>query len=172
MNALLNNSSTIQEIKDAAMKCGIGKEHIDDMIQMNLPVNVIRKSLALMADNVLSPRFMDHINEDMDEKEMIRVICELYTGKKKYIEKGDKVTCYRCPHRKIWYDANNYTMRLSCTCTSKRGKCVTYSSYPTYRSIKPLVQTEDTIESITQEFIDYSKRRLAPLWCPIRKDLE
>lgn len=102
--------------------------------------------------------------------EMMKTIHHLLGRDGENTEK--RVTCYDCPHRKILYDADNYTMRLSCTATSKRGKTITWTSYPTYKSINPLTQTEDTIESITEKFIDYSKRRLAPSWCPIRKELE
>ena len=82
---------------------------------------------------------------------------------------NEKITCYECPNCKIWYDEESYTMRLSCTQTSEHGKTITWASYPTYtRENGIFVKTKDTIESITEKFTDYAKRRLAPSWCKLR----
>lgn len=80
--------------------------------------------------------------------------------------------CFGCPNCKIWYDKDNYTMRMSCTASkSKNGKTITWKSYPLYEMKNGfLVQTKDTIDSITDEFIDYSKRRLSPYWCKFRRE--
>ena len=82
-----------------------------------------------------------------------------------------KQKCYGCEHCKIWYDEANYTMRLSCmNSKSKQGKTITWASYPTYiMKNGEFVQTEETIESLTKEFMDYAKRRLSPFWCKKRK---
>lgn len=88
--------------------------------------------------------------------------------KKKISE--EKITCHGCEYCKIWYDEKEYTMRLSCAKTSKRGKCITWRSYPTFVAKGGrIVKSDDTIESITEKFIDYSKRRMAPYWCYKRK---
>lgn len=82
----------------------------------------------------------------------------------------ERITCHNCQYCKIWYDKDMHTMRLSCTKTSKRGKCITWKSYPLYTKINGItVPTEDTIESITKEFEDYAKRRISPKWCEYRK---
>ena len=80
-------------------------------------------------------------------------------------------TCEGCKYCKIWYDKDEYTMRLSCTASSQHGKTITWSCYPTYKLCNgSMVQTEDTIESITERFQDYAKRRLSPSWCIYRKN--
>lgn len=84
----------------------------------------------------------------------------------------ERITCENCKYCKIWYDEKEYTMRMSCTVSSKRGKTITWKCYPTYTGKNGLlVQTEDTKESITKDFLDYAKRRLAPSWCPYRGNL-
>ena len=86
------------------------------------------------------------------------------------METKECVRCCNCKYCKIWYDKDHYTMRISCTKTSEHGKTITWKSYPTYeRRNGIMVSTKDTIESITKEFEDYSKRRLAPSWCHYRK---
>lgn len=83
---------------------------------------------------------------------------------------SERITCHNCEYCKIWYDKDTYTFRLSCTKTSKHGKTITWKSYPTFSNQNgSMVQTEDTIESLTKEFEDYAKRRLAPYWCDYRK---
>lgn len=80
-----------------------------------------------------------------------------------------KQICYNCKHCKIWYDEDSYTMRMSCMQKSKRGKTITWKSYPLYLTRNgAIIPTDDTIDSITEEFIDYSKRRLSPKWCKFR----
>ena len=81
-----------------------------------------------------------------------------------------RITCHNCKYCKIWYDKESYTMRLSCTKTSERGKTITWKSYPIYTMQNGIfVKTNDTIETITKEFEDYAKRRLSPFWCFYRK---
>ena len=77
-----------------------------------------------------------------------------------------KQRCFGCEYCKIWYDSANYTMRLSCMASkSKQGKTITWACYPTYtKEHGILVQTKDTIESITERFTDYAKRRLSQYW--------
>lgn len=86
------------------------------------------------------------------------------------MENLNRITCENCEYCKIWYDKDYYTMRMSCTAASKRGKTITWKSYPTYEKIMGItVKTKDTIETIENEFRDYAKRRLAPTWCKYRK---
>lgn len=86
------------------------------------------------------------------------------------METKEKVRCCNCGYCKIWYDKDHYTMRMSCTKTSDHGKTITWKSYPIYEKQNGiLMPTKDTEESITKEFEDYAKRRLAPSWCEYRK---
>ena len=85
-----------------------------------------------------------------------------------------KQTCYRCPYCKAWYDKENYTVRLSCTNTKrKRGKTITWKCYPLYNMKDGLlIQTEDTIESISKELLERVKNKLSPKWCKFRIEKE
>lgn len=87
-------------------------------------------------------------------------------------EVEQKQKCAGCEHCKIWYDKDNYTMRLSCMASgTKQGRTITWRSYPTYEKVHGImVKTKDTIESISEEFENYASRRLSPSWCIKRKE--
>lgn len=86
------------------------------------------------------------------------------------MENNERVKCYGCKYCKIWNDEETYTMRLSCMKTSSHGKTITWKSFPLFtKQNGMLVRTDDTVESMTKEFEDFAKRRLAPSWCEYRK---
>ena len=83
----------------------------------------------------------------------------------------EKIKCCNCKYCKIWYDESTYTMRISCTRITEHGKTIYQSSFPLFtkqNGIGVMIRTDDTLESITKEFEDYTKRRLAPYWCYYR----
>lgn len=78
---------------------------------------------------------------------------------------NERITCHNCQYCKIWYDKENYCMRLSCTKSSEKSKSITYEIVPYFTEDS---ECEKAKNSAIEKLKDFSKRRLAPIWCEYR----